>query len=135
MPSHCPLSLYYSDFPTFGVRGGGNSKKRTNVVAQTTLLKKYLYGMVNDRQLSTSLKNEASRCSPAVRFVLLYIDHFLFRRVSCRMTRTSPFLSCRMTRTSPFLSVPIPFCYLIFFSYLTVFLTFLFFDLIMTRPL
>ena len=45
---------------------------------QTFLLKKYLYGMVNDRQLSTFLKNEASCCSPAVRFVLLYIDHLLF---------------------------------------------------------
>ena len=88
MPSHCPQSLCYRDFPTFGVRGGGNSKKRTNVVAQTTLLKKYLYGMVNDRQLSTSLKNEASSCSSMARFVLFYIDHFLFRRASYRMTRT-----------------------------------------------
>ena len=74
MTSHRSQSLCCRDFPTFGVRGGGNSKKRTNVVAQTTLLKKYLYGMVNDRQLSTSLKNKANKL-----FISCSLCSFIYR--------------------------------------------------------
>ena len=82
MPSHCPQSLYYRDFPTFGVRGGGNSKKRTNVVAQTTLLKKYLYGMVNDRQLSTSLKKQSEQAVHQL-FALFFYISTIFSSEEC----------------------------------------------------
>ena len=38
MPSHCPQSLCYRRFPTFGVRGGGNSKKRTQKTKNLNVL-------------------------------------------------------------------------------------------------